>query len=90
MKMLKMLCVILICLFLAGCLQFHKLTTLRIKGKGIEVPLGSIAPVEGEDVQATLTREVHFTTDKQKNVTPFSDVDMNEESFEAGGVKVKK
>ncbi len=89
MKSLVVL-LILVCLFLTGCFQFHKLTTLRIKGKVLKVPFGSIAPVEGEDVQATLTREVRFTTTKQRGASTLSDVTMQEESADKGGMDIKK
>ena len=82
--------VCLVCVFLAGCFQFHKSMTLRIKGKGIKTPFGAISPVDGEEVQATIIREFHFTAGSQKNDQPFSNVVVQEESEEKGEVEIKK
>ena len=91
MKKLRMLCVVLACIFLTGCFQYNKFTTLRVKGGMIKVPFGSIAPVEGEDVQTTLTREVHLSVGtKHKEVPTLSDVSMQEESAEKGSLDIKK
>ena len=89
--LLRIVCVVIVCMFLTGCFAYNKLTTLRVKGGMIKVPFGSVAPVEGEDMQATLTREVHLGIgNNTKDVPMLSDINMQEESAEAGKFEIKK
>lgn len=68
----KIICLLLICAFLQGCV-YWKVTIIRLRGAKIRAPIGSYTPVAGDNVKGTIARQVWITDEKGREAPDLKD-----------------